>query len=72
MVVVSAWGATRYLRFSTISERRNGGGVNRAKLASFDYCPAFYAARRQNNARRVNETLFAPLFRLPPGKLEID
>ncbi len=36
--------------FLQSGERRNGGGVNRAKLASFDDCPAFYAARRQNNA----------------------
>lgn len=50
MVVVSAMGANAHSPFLQSGERRNGGGVNRAKLASFDDCPAFYAARRQNNA----------------------
>ncbi len=58
VVVISAMGSKRALRFSTIGVKGEMEEALTRKIGLFDDCPTFYAARRQNNAVRVNETLF--------------
>lgn len=72
MVVVSAMGANAH---SPFFYNRVKGEMEEALIAQ--NWPRLTIARPSmllgdRTTRRVNETLFAPLFRLLPGKLEID
>ena len=66
MLVVSAMGANAHSPFFYNRVKGEMEGADRARPAEIDHCSPVDVTGRSGK-QRMNETLFAPLFRLLPG-----